>query len=153
MAQDVFSRQISFGGAFSADGARITFAEFGAGLLVQSLNYSYQQSISRLYEVGSPDIYLVAGRTQGQVAMQRVIGPKRIIPEFYQQYGSVCNAGENNLKFSAVTGCSSGGEFAGGKQQINIKHAVISSLGGAVNSNDMVINESLSMMFLFMQIV
>lgn len=149
MSQDVFSREVTFGGAFSADGARVTFADFGAGLLVQSLNYQYQQSISRLYEVGSPDIYLVAGRTQGQVSMQRVVGPKRILPEFYQQYGDVCNAGNNNVKFSASTGC---GGAVSTRQTIDIRHAIVTALGGAVNANDMIINESLTMMFLYLQI-
>jgi hypothetical protein len=149
MAQDVFSREVTFGGAFSADGARVTFADFGAGLLVQNLNYQYQQSISRLYEVGSPDIYLVAGRTQGTVTMNRVTGPKRILPEFYQQYGDVCNAGGNNVKFSASTGC---GGAVTTRQVIDIRHAIISALGGSVNANDMIINEIITMMFLYMQI-
>ena len=149
MSQDVFSREVTFGGAFSADGARITFADLGAGLLVQNLNYQYQQSISRLYEVGSPDIYLVAGRTQGTVTMNRVVGPKRILPEFYQQYGNVCNAGNNNIKFSAATGC---GGAVSTRQVIDIRHAIVTALGGAVNANDMIINESLTMMFLYLQI-
>jgi hypothetical protein len=149
MSQDVFSREVTFGGAFSADGARVTFADFGAGLLVQNLNYQYQQSISRLYEVGSPDIYLVAGRTQGTVSMQRVVGPKRILPEFYQQYGDVCNAGNNNVKFSASTGC---GGAVSTRQTIDIKHAIVTALGGTVNANDMIINENLTMMFLYLQI-
>jgi len=152
MARDVYSRQVTFGGAFSADGARITFAGFGAGLLVQTLSYQYQQAISRLYEVGSADIYLVAGRTQGQVSMARVLGPKKILPAFYRKFGDVCLAGENNMKFSARTGCAGGGNDAGALQQINIKHIVITSMGGSVNANDMIINEQLSMMFLFMQI-
>lgn len=149
MSQDVFSREVTYGGAFSADAARITFADFGAGLLVQNLNYQYQQAVSRIYEVGSSDIYLVAGRTQGTVAMNRVVGPKKILPEFYTQYGDVCNAGNNNVKFAASTGC--GGAIST-RQVIDIRHAIITALGGAVNSNDMIINESLTMMFLYLQI-
>jgi hypothetical protein len=152
MARDVFSRQVTFGGTFAADGARITFADFGAGLLVQNLSYQYQQNISRMYEVGSTDIYLVAGRTQGQVSMARVLGPKKILPAFYRKFGDVCLAGENNMKFSARTGCGGGGAEAGGLQQIDINHIVISQMGGSVNANDMIINETLSMMFLFMVI-
>ena len=152
MARDVFSREVTFGAAFSADGARVTFGDFGCGFLVQNLNYQYQQNISRLYEIGCPDIYLVAGRTQGQFSFQRVIGPKRIVPAFYQQFGNACNAGENNIKITARAGCSGGGADAGARQMLDIKHAVIQTVGGTINANDMIINESLSMMFLYLQI-
>jgi hypothetical protein len=149
MATDIFSREVNYGGAFSADGASVQFAGYGAGFLIQSLRWTYQQQITRLYEVGSPDIYLVAGRTQGSVAMQRVLGPLAIATAFYQQYGNVCGAGQNNLSFTMETGC---GGAAAGTQTIDIRHAVISQIGGAVSAQDMVIHETLAMMFLFMNI-
>ena len=102
MAQDVYSREVQFGGAFSADGARITFGDaFQCGMLVQNIQYQYQQNISRLYEVGCPDVYLVAGRTSGQVSIARIIGPKKLAAAFYTKFGNVCNAGENDILFSA----------------------------------------------------
>jgi hypothetical protein len=150
MAQDIYSREVSYGGAFSADGAIVQFAGFGAGFLMQSLEWTYQQSIARLYELGSADIYLVAGRTQGNVKMTRVLGPVTIMPAFYQQYGNVCNAGQNILSFTMETGC--GGATASA-QTIDIRHAVITAIAGSVTAEQMVINETLAMMFLFMLIV
>jgi len=148
MATDIFSREVSYGGSFSSDGASVQFAGYGAGFLIQSLNWTYQQNITRLYEVGSPDIYLVAGRTQGSVTMQRVMGPLAIATAFYEQYGNVCGAGQNNLSFTMTTGCG-GAEAA--TQTIDIRHAVITQLAGAVSAQDMVIHETMAMMFLFMQ--
>jgi hypothetical protein len=150
MATDVFSRDVSYGGAFSADGAAVTFTNFGAGLLVQNISYVYQQAITRLYEVGSSDIYLVAGRTQGQVTLARVLGPSVLMPAFYTQYGNVCNAAGNSLTFTAQMGCGSQG--GGQVQTVGINHAVISQLGGSVSAQDMVINETLAMMFLYMTV-
>lgn len=149
MATDIYSREVNYGGSFSADGAQVQFAGFGAGFLVQSLRWTYQQQIARLYEVGSPDIYLVAGRTQGSVTMERVLGPLALASAFYEQYGNVCYAGQNNLSFSMETGC---GGAAATTQIIDIRHAVISQLGGSVTAQDMVIHETMAMMFLFMLI-
>jgi len=149
MATDIFSRDVSYGGSFSADGAAVTFANFGPGMLVQNINYVYQQSITRLYEVGSPRIYLVAGRTQGQVTFARVMGPVALTQGFYQTFGNVCNAAGNSLAFSAQMGCGTQG--GGATYTIGLNHCVISQLGGSVSAQDMVINETVAMMFLFMQ--
>jgi hypothetical protein len=152
MGQDVFSREVNLGGTFSADGARITFGDaFSVGMLVQNISYQYQQNISRLYEVGSSDIYLVAGRTQGQASVQRIIGPRRLAVSFYQQFGDVCRVGSNLLRFSARTGCSGGDNDAGTAQRVNLRHCVISNVGGSVAANDMIINESLAFMYLFLE--
>lgn len=150
MPQDVFSRQVNFGGSFSADGAKITFGAFNAGLLVQQIQWQYQQNISRIYEVGSPDIYLIAGRTQGQVTVSRVLGPRTLALNFYTQFGDVCKAAKNHLQFTAQTGCGGGG--GGGRQRINLKHCVIQQLGSSVAAQDMIINETIMMIFLWMVI-
>lgn len=148
MPQDVYSRQVNFGGAFSADGARVTFGNFNAGMLVQQIQWQYQQNISRIYEVGSPDIYLIAGRTQGQVTVNRVLGPRALAIAFYNQFGDVCNAGQNHIQFRAQTGCA--GAAGGARQQINMRHVVIQTMGGAVAARDMIINETITMIFLWM---
>jgi len=147
MAQDIFAREVSYGGSFSADGARVQFAGYGAGFRMQSLNWNYSQKVTRLYELGSADYYLVAGRTQGSVTMRRVLGPTNIATAFYETYGNVCAAGDNSLSFSMTTGC--GGD-ASGTQTIDIRHVVITQIGGAVTAQDMVIHESLAMLFLWM---
>lgn len=150
MAQDVFSRSVNYGGTFSSDGAKVTFGPFNAGMLVQQIQWQYAQNITRLYEVGSDEIYLVAGRTQGQATVSRILGPRALAIAFYTQFGDVCQAQGNNIQFRARTGC--GGDRAGGNQKIKMKHAVIQSLGGSVAAQDMIINETLSLMFMFLQV-
>jgi len=164
---DIFARAgQQFNGAFAADAAKIVFAgqassglDAGVGLLTQSVNVSYNQQISRLYEIGTNFTYLVAGRTQGQVATQRVLGPRPVITSFYTKYGNVCNAATNNLNFETETGCPQGDNPSvnlgaqGGlaKLAFKVKSAVITQLGISVNANDMIINESLQMMFVSLE--
>lgn len=158
MGQDIFSRVTDkLGGTFSADSAFITFpnvvgfqgaftADFG--LLLQSLNVTYRQTVSRFYEVGRAATYLVGGRTEGQLAIQRIQGPRTISAAFYRKFGDVCQALTNALDFEIQTGCATA---TAGQQQgavaFSCGFCVITQITLAVAAQDMMINESLQMMF------
>lgn len=154
---DVFSRSgQDFGGAVAADAARIVFsapelAGSGVGMITQQTSLNYQQQITRVYEIGSDRTFYIAGRTQGQLSMARILGPRPVQLGFYQKFGNVCNAAENNIDFVADAGCvnTSGGTsgFSNGVYAFTIKHAVIVNLGITINAQDMVINEAVALMF------
>lgn len=148
MATDIFSRDVTLGGVFSADGSSITFGAFSAGMLAQSIQWQYQQNITRLYEVASSDIYLVAGRTQGQASIARVLGPSALAASFYTTYGDVCNAASNTMVFTADAACGSGS--SGNTITVTLNGVVITSYGGSVAAQDMVVNESLNLLFLWL---
>lgn len=162
---DLFGRAAdSFGGAFSADSAKITFAEdtgaFGAvaggaalaalgggvGMLTQQLSFSYQQQVTRIYEIGTNFSFYVAGRTQGSLSMGRVIGPRPVAVAFYRKFGSVCQAATNTLNIQLATGCQDPGQFAQ-VYAFSLKFCVITSIGVSINAQDMMINEQLQLMF------
>lgn len=150
---DIFSRaNQDFKGSFASDAAQVAFSGdgsgnvFGVGLLTQNLGVNYTQSITRLYEIGTNYTYLVAGRTQGQLSMGRVLGPRPVAAAFYTTYGNVCNAATNNLNFSAQAGCNS--QSLGGSLTFGVQNAVIVSIGLSVGAQDMVINENLAMTFI-----
>jgi len=150
----IFNRSgANFGGAISADAARITFASagldgFGVGMLVQSMNMSYQQQVTRVYEIGTDTTYYIAGRTQGQAAMGRIMGPRAVQLGFYTKFGDVCNAATNNINFSATTGCNGTATNLGGTAYaFTLKYVVLTNLGFQIGAQDMVINEQVSMMF------
>jgi len=149
MATDIFSREVSFGGAFSADGASLTFSNFGQGLLAQQVQWQYQQNVTRLYEVASPDIWLVAGRTQGQATVQRVMGPSSLAASFYETYGNVCNTASNTITFTFTAACDAA-DTGGDTVTVTLNGVVIVGVGGAVTAQDMVVNESITMLFLWM---
>jgi hypothetical protein len=163
---DVFAREGNdFQGSFASDGAKVVFAsgaaggEFlGVGMLTQQLSVQYSQAVTRLYEIGTNFTFLVAGRTQGQVTLARVLGPRSVQLSFYTKYGNVCNADTNNVNFETETGCQQGDNNVGPSQQgglatghkFGVHNAVITSLGITVNAQDMMINEQITMMFVQM---
>lgn len=157
MASDIMGRAgQDFGGSIAADAARVVFAASkldgsGVGMLVQQLQFTYQQQISRVYEIGSDKTFYVVGRTQGQVSMNRIIGPRAVQLGFYQKFGNACLAADNNIDFLAEAGCTSiaGARvgLSGGAYAFTIKQAVITSMGAAIGAQDMVINEQVQMMF------
>jgi len=143
MAQDVFGRTVAtYGASFAADTARLVFSQAPtSGLLVQNINFQYSQNVSRLYDLGDNKVYYVGGRTQGQASVARVVGPRVLLAQFYEQYGNVCNARSNHATFEMQRGCE-GATFS-----YNMKFCVITTIGVAVASADMVVNEQSTMLF------
>lgn len=151
---DIFGRRpLAFGGAFAADAASINFAtgnpQFasGAGLVTQNMQISYQQPITRLYEVGTQLTYYVAGRPQGQINLGRILGPGLVTTAFYQSFGNVCFANANHLSFSVATGCQPDGSDTGPRVYFLANNVLLQSIGLSVAAQDMIINEALSLMF------
>ena len=144
---DVFGRDVKVGGGFKADGAKVTFAGKGCseGLLVQNISIQYQQQINRLYEVGCPEVYLIAGRTQGTVSMARIIGPKGIMKDFYKEYGDPCN--EKSLTIELSPGMCE----KASNSSVTAKKVIITSIGISVSANDMLINEQMQLMFVTLE--
>lgn len=144
---DVFGREVEIGTGFKADGAKINFAgkDCNEGLLIQNVSIQYQQQVNRLYEVGCPQVYLIAGRTQGTISMARVIGPKGIMTEFYTEYGDPCN--DKDLEIDLTPGmCEKAANSA-----VTAKKAIITSIGISVAANDMLINEQMQWMFVTLE--
>jgi len=110
------------------------------------MSANYTQQVTRLFEVGSPNIYYVGGRTSGQASIARVVGPRKIAREFYLTYGDICRARTNTLHFSVSTGCD--GDATGVARASYTAHfVVITTIGISVAAADMLINEQLAMMF------
>lgn len=146
-------------GVFSANKVKLQFAATGtpspiSGVLVQSINFTYSQNISRIYEIGDQaqnsgqaNMYYVVGRTQGQAAVQRVVGPQATITQIYSQYGDACKACVNDLVLnlnSNEQACCSTGDVA---LTFTLKFCVLQQVGAALNANDMIVNENTSIMF------
>jgi hypothetical protein len=164
---DVFNRAgNTLGGTFSVDAAQIVFSgggtagaapglSGGVGLLSQNAQFSYQQQVTRLYEIGSNYTFLIAGRAQGSLALGRVLGPRPVQTQFYQNYGDVCNAANNNLAILMSAGCTTAAQGVGqgtGTLAFNVKNVVIVSIGINVAAQDMIVNEQLQAMFVALEV-
>lgn len=157
---DIFGRTVDFGSSFAADKATLSLPGTSGtdlrdltGFLVQNLQLQYSQQITKLYEVGGTKIYYVGGRTQGQATLSRIVGPKALSKAFYDTYGDICkmSATGNNIKFDIKGAeCSGGAQGSGqaGGATINYtaKFCLITTVGFSVQAQDMLINESTTLM-------
>ena len=169
MRQEFFGRTAStFGGAFSADDALMTFPAITSPngtaqraevpLLLQQAGFNYQQQITRLYELTSNAVYYVAGRAQGTGQLNQVLGPVKLSQNFLRTYGAVCRAGTNVLHFSMAAGCrqaspgqgGAGVGIAGGRNWQDV-HAfsanfvVLTSIALQIAAESMLIQQNIGM--------
>jgi len=98
MGQDIFGRTQSIGNVFDpmdADAVMMSFtgiaAGGGTGLLIQDMGVNYTQDVQRLYELGSANVYFIAGRPAGDFTIAKIAGPQGTTGEFITQFGSPCN--------------------------------------------------------------
>lgn len=146
MPLDVYGRDVDLGEPISADAARITIPNCSDNLLVQQLQVNYQQDVTRLYELGSPKIYFVRGRSQGQLTMGKIVGASGPSKACIQQYGDVCNIRGNNLGIDFSAGCASTGR----KSRLSMNGCVITAIAYSVSTPDMIVNENVTMLFAYM---
>ena len=164
--QDIFQRNVSeLGGVFTSDRAKLEFGEPGMGVLVQRMQFTYAQTITRLYEVGANGtngesaIYYVGGRTMGNMAIDRVIGPSNTTRAFYAKYGDVCGSRGRNISLqlkevdcSATSGTQAGSAALSGAQQYLLKNCVITQVSIGVTSQEMIIGENTTLMYSSLEI-
>lgn len=162
---NIFNRSAqALGGVFLSDFAKLSFGAGNGGVavpavLVQNMNFTFSQQISRLYEVGSAaggvgsptNVYYVGGRMQGQLTIARVIGPSNAVAAFYTTFGCVCTAKQQNITLDLGQGdCLNNGNCQpGGQQDLKyiLKECVITQIGVSVAAQDMLINENVQLMF------
>jgi len=146
---DVFGRGTpEIGTPISAEKTRMTFSglsQAAGGLLLQQVQVSYTQQITRLYTLEDNRVYFVAGRQQGQMGAAHVIGPAGVVGSFYSQYGNVCNAG-GNFTLLGSAGC----DINNTTLIITLERPIIQSLEFRVQVEDMLIGTSFQAQFLAM---
>ena len=150
-ALNIFNRNASeVAGVFTADGVTLTVQGINGQAvstqLVQRLQIQYAQNITRLFEVGSTNMYYVGGRAQGQASLDRVIGPALGLCNFYKTYGDVCQAKGRNLQFNLAQSDCSKANAVGGINLV-LTSAVIQAVGLGVTANDIIITDMTSVMF------
>jgi hypothetical protein len=165
---DVYSRASqNLAGVIPVDAAKITFAGdgstvFGVGMLTQNIQINYQQQVNRLYEVGTNNTYFIGGRTQGQMGVGRVIGPRAVQVAFYTKYGNMCNARTNTINLSSIgsicgtdaslTGVVLSQGQTGQASKYSMKFCIITNIGITIGAQDMVVNEQLQLMFVSLEV-
>lgn len=147
---DVFTRtEVDFGGAMHAQNGILTPSNGLSGVLMQNIQLSYSQQVSRLYELGTAGaktkVYYVGGRSQGTMGASHVIGPGVSMKKFYDNFGDVCKAQTNTVQIDLAPNiCAGNGQVA---VKYTCKYCVLISLGVSVAAQDFVVNENSQLMF------
>ena len=153
MATPVFAKADSkLMGAFTANDAALVMSPAKLGALVQGINFTYSQNVMRLYEINwqkqdYANVYYVAGRSQGQLGMNRIVGPNAAITALYSKYGDVCQASQNPLTLDLSAGNCAVGRAVANSLSYTLKFCVLTQVGLAVQAQDMLINENSALMF------
>lgn len=156
MAQDVFAAtQVQYGGAFSAKDVTLNVKDLDVAL-IQSLQGQHAQNLTRLYEIGKDNqksrMYYVAGRSQGQLGLARVLGPASGLGAFYERYGDVCQASKNTMTLHLnQVNCDANAGGQGGRSSYTCKFCVVTQIGFAVAAQDMIVNENMAIIFAGME--
>lgn len=155
---DLFTRtEVDFGGAMHAQNGIVTPTKGLTGVLMQNISLSYQQQVTRLYELGTygrkTKVYYVGGRASGTMSTGHVIGPGVSMALFYSNFGDVCNAGTNSFTLDLTPNiCGTGTASTSGVAQATraryeCKYCVLVGIGIGVGAQDFVVNESSQLMF------
>lgn len=139
-------------GGFSVDKATLSFPSLGAnnGLLIQNIQINYQQQVSFVYDLAKPDdVYYIAGRASGTLAIGKIVGAAGLLKSFYTTFGDVC-AKRGNIELSGIAGCSTSGAGGTGTvstKGITIRDPVIASFGLTMNVDTAIIGENCQLIF------
>ena len=78
--------------------------------------------------------------------MQRVMGPTALAAAFFTRYGNVCYSDTNTLTIAMEASCDGSGAIV----TVVMSNLVLNSYGGSVNAQDMVVNEGLGFVFMYL---
>lgn len=152
MANSVFAKgecnkDQKHNGSFCADNVKLTWTGGGAteGALVQSAQWNCQRTLNMLYEIGSSAVYYVGNRRQGTAQFTRVVSGSATFKALVNDFGDICNP--EDLVIDASQAACGGGVAAGGVVY-TLKDALLTSVGGSVTAQEVVINEQLGFMFI-----
>lgn len=150
---DVFSRtEVNFGGSMTSQfGLLVPIPGVLTGVLMQNLQLSYRQGVTRVYEIGAAGaptrIYYVGGRAQGDMAAAHILGPGLTILNFYNRFSDVCAARTNSLTLRLGPNVCDTQAANNSQLTYTAKYCVMTQLGIAAGAQEFVINESSSLMF------
>lgn len=138
---DIFGREnTGFGGAFNSAQATMTISNIDH-LLVVNVQITYNQGVSRIFEVASDKTFYVIGRVQGQGSLGSVIGPKGANEGLYATLADPCDQSTMTFSFSG-SNCDTNVSV---KRQVH--GIILQNVGFALNAQDMLINENLGFQF------
>jgi hypothetical protein len=149
---DVFSGGQVFAGAFKAGDLKMSIGGVPlAGAMVQSIQYQFNQQLNQFFELGSPSVFFVAGRAQGNLTISKLAAAKGLQLAI-SNFNDVCNP--KDLGFSSESsGCKVGtGDALGTNYEVTFKQCVLTGVTGQADAQSVVVTHGLTMQFVNMQV-
>lgn len=155
--QDVFgyNRNPKPDGVFSTENSTLTIGG-GSGVsaeayLVQNWNVQYAQQVEELFEIGSNRLYWAKGHPQGQGSIARIIGSQAADNGtgglFPTEAFDICSGGATLILNAGGGHCSTGIQGVNGRLQLVMSGVVITSIGFAMQVQDVRIMENYNWRF------
>lgn len=77
------------------------------GLLVQRMQMQFSQEMTFVYDLTDPQaVYYVAGRSEGNATLEKVVGDNSAMGAFFAAYGDVCSLARPPIVISGTAGCA-----------------------------------------------
>jgi hypothetical protein len=124
------------------------------GLILQQLDIRADRPLSTFYDISSDCVYYIAGRSTVSMGLNRIVGPKGLIIEFYARFGNPCDAPYNYMVFDMRKGaCDETGANVGnnpgggvdGKDPVGVlvaSNCVLSQIAMSASVQNFVITET-----------
>ena len=152
---DIFGKKEQvYGGGFTSDTGIIEAGTLLSGLMMQSLQVTYQRPITKIYDLGvftkESRVYYVEGRPNGSMQIGRIVGFGYTMGKFYKEYGDACQAKDKTLRLklgSSVCAAASSGTGILGVKTISMSACVLTSVGFSVQAQQLIVNENSAMEF------
>ncbi|NDD53390.1 hypothetical protein EBZ39_05870, partial [bacterium] len=125
-------------GSFLADNVHLTWPGSGEnnGALVQQVQFQIQRNVNMLYEIGSPNVYYVGGRRQGNATFTRVVSGSSTFRQLATDFGNICKP--QDLWLDAKQAACKGSCGGSGGVKYTLMNATLNLVGASVTANDIV---------------
>lgn len=157
---DVFGRtDAGNAGVFMSEGGSTSVSTGAPGaagaaaaddLLLQNIQVTYQRPINFVFGLGTTKRYMVIGRSQGSFSIGRIVGPAKANANFLSAMADPCvspNGADVTIKMGGGS-CPAPAAGAAGPGVMNtvsltLGGAFLTSVGYAIQAQDVMINENL----------
>jgi hypothetical protein len=150
MAADVFGSTKKLSGAIRGASIKLTIANqdvVQAAALVQSVQMQYSRQVSRLFELGSENMYYNIGNSEGQGAIQTIVGPSTTVSAALKSLGDPCQAVNNVVQFSGSSNVCGAGSGGAGSLTVTALGALLQSTSVQINAQDFLMQSGGQFMF------
>lgn len=138
---DGAKKAIKYQKVISAGRTKIVFGLDRCGMLAQRIEYRYSQSVARLYEVGSRNIYVIGGRIFGETKLSKVLGPRSRTMDLCRGFGE-SRAEPRSMRCTPLDSAD------GDESSRTLERSIIVNVGTQVNARDMTASDAMATMFL-----